>query len=367
MSRRSFAADRHTAIPTRVPFAPRLAAVAPTSPPSDELVPAGEIFSSLGGRECVTELNVRAACRVAGGVGHRVAALVANQHGQAAHWQLTELGLSRPSVHRACNRGSLHRSHWGVYSVGYPATSRLAILMAAVLTTGPGSCLSNESAGELLGVWTADPLEPLSVGVSRPGGHARPGIRVHRNCRLHANDLTVLEGIPTTTAPRTLMDLAPRSGPAGLDSLVGRAYRRQLLNPAALRALFDRSRGLRGVAMLRVATEELWMQPEVLRSLLEARMLRLCRAHPGANKPLVNASLDLGGRRIETDFRWPAQRLIIETDGFAFHADPRAQDADRSRDQDLQLMGWHVFRFTWRQVTREPWRVVRVLDRFFGS
>lgn len=310
---------------------------------------------------------MRAACRVAGGVGHRLAALAAGQHGQAGLWQLNEIGLSRPTVHRACKRGSLHRGHWGVYSVGYPATSRLAILMAAVLATGPGSCLSNESAGELLDVWTAAPLDLLSVSVTRPGGHARPGIRVHRNCRLHDLDLTVVEGIPTTTAPRTLMDLAPRSGLVGLDSLVGRAYRRQLLTPASLLALFDRSRGLRGVAMLRCATEELWMDPQVLRSLLEARMLRLCRAHPGASEPLVNASLDLGGRRIETDFRWPAQRLIIETDGFAFHADPRAQDADRGRDQDLQLMGWHVFRFTWRQVTREPWRVNRVLDRFFGS
>jgi very-short-patch-repair endonuclease len=107
------------------------------------------------------------------------------------------------------------------------------------------------------------------------------------------------------------------------------------------------------------------MDPEKLRSLLEARMLRLCRLHPTAPAPLVNRDLRVAGRTYETDFRWPDRRLVVETDGFAFHGDPRSHERDRQRDQDLQLRGWRVYRFTWRQVTREPWRVNRVLDHYF--
>lgn len=315
----------------------------------------------------MSEANVRAASAAGDETMFRLARLGSLQHGQAATWQLLALGLSADSIKRLCGRGYLHRRHRGIYSVGFPATARRAELMAATLAAGPGAHLSHESTCELLDVWAPQDGAPIAVSVTRPGGQEQPDIRIHRNCRLSPADVTVIDGIPTTTAPRALMDLAPRVGPAVLDSLVGRAYRRGLLEGQTLRSLLARSKGLRGVAMLRLATEELWMDPERLRSLLEARMLRLCREHPTAPAPLVNQPLRVGGRVIEPDFRWPAARLIIETDGFAFHDGPRAQDADRSRDQDLQLEGWKVFRFTWRHVTREPWRVGRVLDRFFGT
>lgn len=275
--------------------------------------------------------------------------------------------MSRSAVHRACERGQLHRGHWGAYSIGFPSESREALLMAAVLAVGPGACTSHESAGELGDFWTPDPRAPIAISVTRPGGRAREGIRIHRNCRLASEDTYLCKGIPSTSAPRTLMDLGARFGPATLDSVVGRAYRRNLLDGGQLRTFLIRAKGLRGVALLRLATEELWMDPQRLQSLLEAKMLRLCREHPTAPEPLVNKPLRVGGRVIETDFRWPAARLIIETDGLAFHDGPAAHESDRARDQDLQLEGWRVFRFTWRHVTRQPWRVDRVLDRFFGA
>jgi hypothetical protein len=334
-------------------------------PPSDARQPYAVGFATLGEGRCVSELNVERAARAPGGVGHRVARLGALQHGQAAGWQLRALGVSERGILRRCAGGYLHRTHHSTFSIGCGPTTRLGLLMGAVLACGPGSGLAGPSAGELLQIWRPDRTEPIHIAVSGPGGRGRPGLRIHRNTLLDARDCMLVAGIPTTVAPRTLMDMAPWVGPQLLDSLVGRAYRRELLDSSGLRSLLARCRGRRGVGMLRLATEELWMDPEKLRSLLEARMLRLCRLHPTAPDPLVNRNLRVGGRTYETDFRWPAQRLIIETDGFAFHGDPRSHERDRQRDQDLQLRGWRVYRFTWRHVTRESWRVQRVLDHYF--
>jgi very-short-patch-repair endonuclease len=56
----------------------------------------------------------------------------------------------------------------------------------------------------------------------------------------------------------------------------------------------------------------------------------------------------------EVDFLWPARRLVVETDGAATHLTPAAFEVDRRRDAALQLAGFRVVRFTWRQVTEEP-------------
>ena len=93
-----------------------------------------------------------------------------------------------------------------------------------------------------------------------------------------------------------------------------------------------------------------------VRSELERRFLELVRRgrHPS---PVVNARI--AGH--EVDFHWPAQRLIVETDGRATHDTATAFEHDRARDLDLHLAGWQVVRLTWSQVTRQPYRVAALL------
>jgi very-short-patch-repair endonuclease len=56
---------------------------------------------------------------------------------------------------------------------------------------------------------------------------------------------------------------------------------------------------------------------------------------------------------------WPAVRLIVEVDGYAYHRAPSAFEADRERDVKLVLAGWRVLRFTWTQITTRPAYVAR--------
>ncbi|MEO8687148.1 MAG: DUF559 domain-containing protein [Solirubrobacteraceae bacterium] len=65
--------------------------------------------------------------------------------------------------------------------------------------------------------------------------------------------------------------------------------------------------------------------------------------------------------RHEVDFLWPAQRLVIEVDGYAFHSTRAGFERDRLRDADLLAAGYRVLRFTWRQLTHEPAAVVASL------
>jgi very-short-patch-repair endonuclease len=61
------------------------------------------------------------------------------------------------------------------------------------------------------------------------------------------------------------------------------------------------------------------------------------------------------------DFAWAAERLIVETDGWAAHGHRAGFERDRERDAELAAAGWLVLRFTWRQLRERPmWVAGRV-------
>jgi hypothetical protein len=66
------------------------------------------------------------------------------------------------------------------------------------------------------------------------------------------------------------------------------------------------------------------------------------------------------GRRIRPDVAFVlgpehATKVIVELDGHDFHErTPEQAQKDKSRDRVLQTMGWHVMRFTGREVLRNP-------------
>ena len=58
--------------------------------------------------------------------------------------------------------------------------------------------------------------------------------------------------------------------------------------------------------------------------------------------------------RHEVDFLWSSQRLVVEVDGFTYHASRAAFERDRLRDAELQAAGYRVIRVTWLQIERRP-------------
>jgi very-short-patch-repair endonuclease len=254
-------------------------------------------------------------------IDHRIAELAARQGGVVSRKQLFGLGLSGPAIDMCIRRGRLHRIHQGVYAVGHRLVSARGRRFAALLAI-EGSVLSHTSAGA---VWDlCDDRGPVHVTVVGTGGRdRRRGLVVHRG-RLVFDEIAHHDGLALTSPERT----------------IARAPRRP---------------GVRAVRRLLIEWDG---RSAPARSVLEAQFLDLCR-RAGLPHPRVNTRIE----GIEVDFAWPAQRLVVEVDGFAFHGGPAAFERDRARDAALTLAGWRVLRFTWRQVTREPERVAAVVGR----
>jgi very-short-patch-repair endonuclease len=114
-----------------------------------------------------------------------------------------------------------------------------------------------------------------------------------------------------------------------------------------IRAL-DRAGPKRGTANLArvVATG-----PAPTRSELEDAVLDLIIGG-GLAHPQVNRAISVNGRTVAPDFRWPAERVVIEADGARWHDHQLAREDDRERQAILEAHGERVVRVTWDQAIR---------------
>jgi hypothetical protein len=251
----------------------------------------------------------------------RLAEIAARQHGVVTIAQLAECGFDRWAVGRRVQNGRLHRLHRGIYAVGHTALPLRGLWLAAVLACGEGALLSHRSAATLWGMLaTSDPL----IDVIVPRTNARRStakIRVHHGIR----DGTEHHGIPVTSPRCTLDDLEAAKIP-----------RWQLRKAMEVAQRLGET-----------------VTPQGPRSPLEEAFLKLCDDDP----PVVNGIVE----GLEVDFHWPAELLVVETDGHEHHGTRAAFERDRARDQALVAAGWTVLRFTYRQVLEEPARVRDVL------
>jgi len=264
--------------------------------------------------------------------------------------QLTKVGIGPSGARNRVAAGRLHRVHRGVYAVGHPLLPGRGHWMAAVLAYGPDAVLSHRSAAALWGL-RADTRPDTDVSLPRQCAKSRPGLRVHASLTLDRNDVTQKERIPCTTVARTLLDLAEDLDDRGVERAVEQAGVLNLFDLRAVSDVLDRANGRLGTGRLRRVLEAAG-EPAFTESELEEYFLELCRKH-GLPRPQVAGWIATSDGHMKADFLWRAQRLIVETDGYAFHSHRRAFERDHRRDLLLHLAGWKVRRFTWRQIAND--------------
>lgn len=202
--------------------------------------------------------------------------------------------------------------------------------------------LSHSSAAALFG-WLRRWTEPFEVTVATD---RRPkNIRVHRSRWLEWRDCTRQLGIPVTTPARTLLDCAPALSDARLKRLASDALHSDYLSPgdlAELLARCDQRAGARRLERYALGLER------PTRSEFEDRFVAFTERF-GLPRPEINVHLE--GREVDAFFR--AEGVIVELDGYKFHASPAAFERDRDHDAEAVLNGLVTVRITWDRLTRK--------------
>lgn len=252
----------------------------------------------------------------------------------------------------------------GVYSLpGWPDSWHRRLWLAH-LDVGLHSVVSHEAAAALHRLTT---YGPGSVTVTVPhGDHERPApYEVRQSTDLRPHHVTTVDGLPTTTPARTLVDLAARRRLDRLSRAVDDAHVSRTCRIEEVLVVYDElkrpgKRGLRMLGRLLAARGPGYVPPE---SVLERRFLRLIRA-AGLPEPQRQAPLPWRPQApSRVDFLYPEHRVIIEVDGRRWHARMDQMAADRRRDREAQNHGYRVYRFVWEEVTRQPEDVCETVDR----
>jgi very-short-patch-repair endonuclease len=157
-----------------------------------------------------------------------------------------------------------------------------------------------------------------------------------------------------TSPVQTLVHLAIRLGPRGLEAAVNEADGLGLVDPESLRATLARFPAGPGLGRLRILLDR---HTFVLTdSELERHFLRVAQR---AGLPLPLPGQWVNG--FEVDFFWPDLGLVVETDGLRYHRTPAQQARDRLRDQRHTTAGLTSLRFTHWQITHEQRYVAATL------
>ena len=268
-----------------------------------------------------------------------LAALASERHGVVSRRQLLDAGFSPGAIKRRVRSGALLVEFRGVYRVGHRAPNREARYAAAVAACGEGALLRGLAAAHLQRLLRGPAPRPEVVA---PGERHIEGIKTVRCRGLLPVDAAVVLGIPVTTVPRTLVDLAAVLGD---DALARACHEASVLHgttPDEVEAVLARRPSAPGARRLR---RVLHGDSHVTLSALERGFLSVLKAQ---RLPLPETNRPAGGRYV--DCRWPAHRLTVELDGYRFHRTRHAWEQDRRREREAHARGDDFRRYTYGDV-----------------
>jgi hypothetical protein len=174
------------------------------------------------------------------------------------------------------------------------------------------------------------------------------GIETHRTRRDERG--TEWRGIPITTIPATLVDIAPWMPTDQLARACHEAQVRFNVRPEAFPPRMPRT--LRAI---------LHGDIPVTLSELERHCLERLREQ-GLPLPITNCRA--GTKHV--DCRWPGHRLTVELDSYRYHHTRHAWEQDRAREREAHARGDRHRRYTYADVFENPTRMLAELDELLA-
>jgi very-short-patch-repair endonuclease len=264
-------------------------------------------------------------------------------HGVVTRRQLLWAGVSGRQIDVRLRSGALPWEYPGDYRVGHRAPSVEARYLAAVWACGERALLSGLAAGFLFGA-IRGPAPPPEV--TAPTQRRVRGVKTRRSRGLGPEDATKWRGVPVTTLPRALVDLAAVLDFEELARACHEAGVRHGTTPAQVEAVLERRPNSPGAGGLR---RVLRGDAPVTLSKLEQRFMSLLR-QAGLALPQTNGAAS--GRRV--DCRWPHLKLTVELDGYRYHNSRYAWERDRRREREARARGDGFRRYTHGDVFEQP-------------
>jgi very-short-patch-repair endonuclease len=269
--------------------------------------------------------------------------ILARQAGVISRNQALAAGLTRDVVDHRLLRRYWRPVHPRVYLAAGHRLDDEAKVRAAVLWAGEGAVLSGVAAAWWHGIADA---APATVGVTvnrsrRP--RSRPGVEVRRR-DLAAADRTRSRNLDVTAPPLSVLEAAVELGAAG-SLLLDRALQRVVRFPDVYDA-YSRNLGSYGSA---TAGRLLVAAADRSASVAERLLVRMLR-DSGASG--WHCGFPSAGYVIDVAF--PAARLGIEVDGWAWHMDAARTAADKRRQNALVRQGWTILRYSWHDLVERP-------------
>ena len=248
------------------------------------------------------------------------------------------------------SHGGLNPLHRGVYAVGHRATTVESRWMAAVLAHGRHAVLSHRSAGQL---WGLCPRSSIAPEITVPGSRkTKKGIVAHRGTLLRS-EVVWVRGIPVTSVPRTMFDLAATRSEREVERAWNEMEVRGHRDTLSVPRLLERYPGRRGSLVLARLAQSKEAPVGITRNDLEEAFLALVDRYE-LPRPRMNAHLAVRDRFYEIDCLWEGRRVAIELDGGAVHKTAKAFEDDRERDRILTAEGFTTARVTWRHLKDTP-------------
>jgi very-short-patch-repair endonuclease len=286
-------------------------------------------------------------------------ALLRRQDGVISLDQARTLGFSDKAVRRRVATKQWIRIAYRVYQDASHEPSPRATIRAALLSVGGDAVLVGRAAAWWWGLIESRPA-PIEIAVEREHRRRRrPGVLLVRRT-VPEVDRTVHRGLRVTTLVPTVLDAAAERGFEDGARLMDTALQRRKVTLEALRRAQVRRSGRRGAP----AT---WRLLELAAGGAVSEAERLAHTHmrtAGIAGWLANVPMDvLGFGRAVVDVAFPAQKVILEIDGWAFHRDVRAFVVDGPRQTALAAEGWVVVRTHWYELTQNPEVFVATLRR----
>jgi very-short-patch-repair endonuclease len=276
--------------------------------------------------------------------------LAARQYGVISRAQARTV-MSSSAVDRRIANGHFVVVHPAVYRIrGAPVTGRQRA-MAATPWGGDTAVVSHSTGARLLRL-DAIPASDLHLTVNRRG--LESGVVVVHGGLVSRADRVTVDGIPCTSATRTLIDCAPFVDGETLETAFELARRMGLTSIRAVEQRIGRARP--GTTMMRDVLRHAAVRPKESR--LEVKFARLLRS---SALPRPQPQIEIGEYRV--DYLWPRYKAVCECDGFEWHGSRLQWKRDRRRIAAIEAAGYRVTHVTWDDVTKYPTETLARIGR----